>query len=120
MFAIALKIILGLLVFLAISSGITKIMLMPQETEFFGKYGFNDIMLIVFGVVQVIGGALMVIPKLRTYGASAVFVTFGISLILLILEGNYPVTAITLIAMVLLIVVIKKNHITSRSKMDAA
>ena len=112
---IALKIILGILVFLAISSGITKIMLMPQDLEFFGKYGFNDLMLIIFGVVQVVGGVLMVIPKVRVYGASVIIVTFGISLILLILEGNYPVSAITLIAMALLVVIIKKNHITSRS-----
>ena len=117
---IALKIILGILVFLAISSGVTKIMLMPQEIEFFGKYGFNDIMLIIFGVVQVIGGVVMIMPKLRTYGASVVIITFGISLILLILEGNYPVSGVTLIAMALLALVIKQNHITHRSKMDAA
>ena len=117
---IAFKVILGVLVLLAISSGVTKIMLMPQEIEFFGKYGFNDIMLIIFGVVQVIGGAAMIMPKFRTYGASAVIVTFGISLILLIVEGNYPVSGVTLIAMALLALVIKQNHITSRSKMDAA
>ncbi len=114
----AYKIILGLLVFLAVSSGITKIMLLPQDIVFFGKYGFNNFMLIIFGVVQVIGGVLMVIPKTRIYGASAVIITFGISLILLIVEGNYPVSVITLIAMALLILVIKQNHITSRSKMD--
>jgi len=117
---IAMKVILGILVFLAISSGITKIMLMPQETEFFSKYGFNNIMLIMFGVVQVVGGVLMVIPKTLVYGASAVIVTFVISLILLILEGNYPVSAVTLIAMALLIVVIRLKHITNRSKMNAA
>lgn len=117
---IVMKIILGVLVFLAISSGITKIMLMPQETEFFGKYGFNDIMLMIFGVIQVIGGVVMIMPKLRTYGAIAVVITFGISLILLILEGNYPVSVVTLIAMALLVLIIKQNHITSRSKMDAA
>ncbi len=117
---IAIKIIIGLLVFLAISSGITKIMLMPQDLDFFGKYGFNNLMLIIFGVIQVVGGILMVILKTRVYGAITVIVTFGISLILLILEGNYAVSAVTLIAMGLLVVVIKQNHITSRSKMDVA
>ena len=112
---IAIKVILGILVFLAISSGVTKIMLMPQEIEFFGKYGFNNIMLIIFGVVQVVGGVLMITPKFRTYGATAVIITFGVSLILLILEGNYPVSAVTLIAMALLVFVIKQKHITSHS-----
>ena len=117
---IATKVILVILIFLAISSGITKIMLMPQEAEFFGKYGFNNLLLIIFGVTQVIGGVLMIITKMRIYGAIVVIVTFGISVLLLMLEGNYMVSFITLIAMALLGVVIKQTLITSRSKMDAA
>lgn len=34
------KIILVILVFLAVLSGVTKIMLMPQDVAFFGAYGF--------------------------------------------------------------------------------
>ncbi len=116
---VLLTIILGLLVLLAISSGITKIMLMPQDLEFFGRYGFNNLMLIIFGIIQVVGGVLMVIPKIRLYGAITVITTFGISLVLLIIEGNFVVSVITLIAMALLVVVIKQNYITSRSKIDA-
>ena len=111
----AMKVILGILIFLSVSSGVTKIMLMPQETEFFGKYGFNNLLLITFGVSQVLGGALMVIQKMRIYGAILVIITFGISLLLLMLESNYAVSVITLIAMALLGVVIKQTHITRRS-----
>ena len=117
---ITMKVILGLLILLAILSGITKIMLMPQETEFFGKYGFNSLLLIIFGVAQAVGGVFMALSKMRIYGAITVLITFGISLLLLMLEGNYAVSAITLIAMALLAAVIKQTHITSRSKMDAA
>lgn len=35
-------IILFVLILLALSSGISKVLLMPQEVEFFGKYGFSN------------------------------------------------------------------------------
>ncbi len=117
---VTIKIILTLLVLLAISSGITKIMLMPQDLEFFGKYGFNNFTLIIFGVVQVVGGVLLVFRKMRVYGSIAVFMTFGVSLILLVLEGKYAVSAVTLISMALLVVVIRQNHITAYLKTDSA
>jgi len=44
------NVILFILVFLAISSGITKIMLMQQDLEFFGNYGFTNPILITYGV----------------------------------------------------------------------
>jgi len=53
------KIILALLTLLAASSGITKILLMHQDLDFFGKYGFSSPMLIVFGSVQLLGGLLL-------------------------------------------------------------
>jgi hypothetical protein len=41
--------ILAILTLLAVSSGITKILLMPQDVNFFGKFGFSDPILIAFG-----------------------------------------------------------------------
>lgn len=58
-----LKVILTILVFLAISSGVTKIMLMPQDVEFFGNYGFTNSILIAYGVAQLIGGILLIHSK---------------------------------------------------------
>ena len=46
---IVLNIILAILVFLALAAGVTKIMLMPQDVEFFGKYGFTNSILIAYG-----------------------------------------------------------------------
>jgi len=96
------KIILGILVFLAISSAITKIMLIPQDVDFFGSHGFNKTMIIVFGATQLIGGILMVIPKMRMYGAIVVAITFLVSAALLVMDGNILVTGITVIAIALL------------------
>ncbi|MBT8078338.1 MAG: DoxX family protein [Gammaproteobacteria bacterium] len=103
-------IILALLVLLAMLSGATKIALMPQDVEFFGKYGFSNSMLFAFGASQLAGGVLMTLQKTRFYGAALVAITFLVSLVLLLMEGNIAVSAVTLVATLLLGVVMKQNR----------
>jgi len=93
---------IAVLTFLAVSSGITKIMLMQQDVDFFGKYGFTNPILMAYGAIQLIGGVLLVFKKTRFIGAAVVAVTFLISLVVLVLEGNIPVSVVTLLATVLL------------------
>ena len=102
-------IILVLLVLLAVSSGVTKIILMEQDVNFFGKYGFSDPILVAYGLAQLVGGLLMVFTKTRFAGAAIVAVTFLVSLVLLVLEKNIPVSIVTAIAMVLLGVIMKQS-----------
>jgi hypothetical protein len=102
-------IILVLLVLLAVSSGITKIALMQQDVDFFGKYGFSNPILIVFGTIQLIGGILLLLRKTRFLGATIVAITFLVSLVLLLLEGNVAVSIATAVAMLLLGFVMKQS-----------
>ncbi len=113
---IASTIILVLLVFLAVSSGATKIALMPQDVEFFGKYGFSNPTLIGFGATQLTGGILLPFRKTRFAGAAIVAITFLVSLVLLMLDDNLPVSAVTMVALLLLGVVMKKSWNTTSSK----
>lgn len=106
---LASSIILILLVFLAISSGVTKIILMQQDVEFFGKYGFTNPSLIAFGATQLIGGVLLPFRKTRFFGAAIVASTFLVSLALLLLEGNIPVSVATAAATLLLGGVMKQS-----------
>lgn len=101
--------ILAILTLLAVSSGITKILLMPQDVLFFGKYGFSDPLLIAYGSVQLLGGFLLVFTKTRFAGAAIVAVTFLVSLALLLMEGNVPVSIVTAVATLLLVVVMKRS-----------
>ncbi len=103
------NVILVILALLAISSGITKIILMQQDVEFFGKYGFTKPILIAYGAAQLLGGILLVMPKSRIIGASLVVITFLISAAVLAMEGNIPVTIITLVCVLLLGVIIKRS-----------
>lgn len=100
---------IAVLTFLAISSGITKVMLMQQDIDFFGKYGFSNPMLIFFGAVQLIGGSLLPFKKTRFIGAAVVAITFIISLVMLLLDGNIPVSVVTLFATVMLGMVMIRN-----------
>jgi len=101
--------ILAILTLLAVSSGITKILLMPQDVHFFGKYGFSDPLLIAYGSVQLLGGSLLVFTKTRFAGAAIVAVTFLVSLALLLMEGNVPVSIVTAVATLLLVIVMKRS-----------
>lgn len=104
---IAYSVLLVLLTALAILSGIAKIALMPNDVEFFGRYGFSNSMLIAFGAAQLLGGVLLPWKKTRFVGAAVVALTFLVSLAVLLIEGNIPVGTVTAIATILLFVVMK-------------
>jgi len=106
---IAFLVILAILILLAVSSGMTKILLMQQDVEFFGRYGFSNPALIAFGAVQLVGGILLPFKKTRFTGAAIVASTFLVSLVVLMMDGNIPVSIVTLIATLLLLVVMKLN-----------
>ncbi len=106
---IASIIFLFILTFLAVSSGITKVMLLERDVEFFGEYGFTNPILIAYGLVQLGGGGLMVFRKTRAVGAAIVAITFLISLYMLVMEGNLPFSIMTFVATALLVLIIKQN-----------
>lgn len=99
---IVFNVVLAVLVLLAVSSGITKIMLMPQDVAFFGRYGFTDPILIAFGCSQLVGGVLLAIPKTRVVGAMVVAITFVISAGVLFMAGKIPITLVTIVCVLLL------------------
>lgn len=110
---IAFTIVLVVLTFLAISSGITKVILLQQDVEFFGRYGFSNRILVAYGVVQLIGGVLLPFNKTRFVGAAIVAITFLVSLVVLLMDGNIPVSIATIIMTLLLGVVMKQSWKTA-------
>jgi hypothetical protein len=103
----ALAILLAILTFLAVSSGVMKVMLVQQDVEFFGHYGFSNAMLIAFGIVQLIGGVLLPLKKTRFVGAAIVAGTFLVSLAVLLMDGNMPMSIVTAVVTLLLFLVMK-------------
>ena len=109
------SILLAVLTVLAISSGIAKIALMQNDVEFFGRYGFSNAMIIAFGTAQLAGGILLPWTRTRFAGATIIACTFLVSLVMLLIDGNIPVSIVTAIATSLLFVVMKLSW-QSRSK----
>lgn len=103
------SVVLVILTLLAISSGVAKMMLMQQDVAFFSQYGFTSPMLIIYGVIQLIGGALLVLRRTRVVGAIVVGITFLVSLVLLLMAENYPIAIVTLVCVVLLGFVIRQQ-----------
>ena len=106
-------IILVVLILLAVSSGVTKVMLMQQDVDFFGKYGFSNRVLITYGILQLVGGVLMVFQRFRFIGAIIVAITFLISLAVLLIDRNIPVSIATVVATLLLGVIMKQSWKTT-------
>ncbi len=106
-------IILVVLILLAVSSGVTKVMLMQQDVDFFGKYGFSNPILITYGILQLVGGVLMVFQRFRFIGAVIVAITFLISLAVLLIDRNMPVSIATVVATLLLGVIMKQSWKTT-------
>ena len=113
---IVFTIILVILTFLAVSSGITKVLLMQREVDFFGQYGFSNMLLFIYGTVQLIGGFSLLFSKTRFVGAAIVAITFLISLVVLLKDGNIPVSMVTVVMTLLLGVVMKRSWETAPSR----
>ncbi len=107
------RIVIALLVFLAVSSGFSKLLLLPQDMEFFGRYGFTPLMLRGLGLMQIIGGVLFALPRTRFLGALIVAITFIWSAALLYKSGSLPVAALSVvIALVMLWLARRRPHST--------
>ncbi len=105
-----------LLAALAGLSGVSKIMLQPQEVAFFGQYGFTNPLLMAFGGLQVLGALLMLIPRFRGPGAIVVAATFLASLVLLLIEGNLGMAAVTAVVLIMLTYVIVDHRNVSHAE----
>ena len=81
---------------------------------FLGNHGFTSAMIVAFGVAQLAGAALMVFGRSRLPGAVLVDLTFAISAVLLVIDGNLPLAIVTIIAMVLLGLIIRQSLIEWR------
>lgn len=79
--------LLGALILLSIATAITKLIQMPAEIELFENAGFSLPMTIGFGIIQLIGGILLIPSSLRRYGAMIMFITFVIATAVVFYKG---------------------------------
>ncbi|NMP31529.1 lipase maturation factor family protein [Thalassotalea sp. M1531] len=105
------KLILTLLIaLLSIAAGVAKVMAVPEEVQFLNSFGFNAMLIMIYGVIQIIGGVLFAIPKTIKWGAAIIIVGFCISTVLIILDGNYVFALTSLLPIVLAVFVLWQSN----------
>jgi len=108
----ALLVVVGLL---SVASGGAKVMLMPQELEFFGSIGLSHLGIILFGACQLGGAALLSFERTGLVGAVVLAATFVLSSAMIIMNGSPAFGLFSLFPVVLLgIIVYLRRAVTAR------
>ncbi len=106
------KIILALTIIIALLSlaaGTAKIMQTPQEVEFLTGQGLSLNLIMAFGIIQILGGILLLVPKTKLIGAVISLIAFTASAILVFSSGNINFGVISMIPVAILIFMIYKT-----------
>lgn len=94
---IAVTVVSVLVGLLSIAAGGAKVALTPQEVEFLGSLGLGNATIIGFGIAQVVGGAMVLLPRTRRVGALIAALGFAASAGLILITGNLGFAGVSLI-----------------------
>ena len=80
--------VLGLLILLCLSSGVAKLMLIPNELAYFTGIGLSVDQLKILGRAHFVSGLMLLIPKIRKAGAILASFAFAVSVIVIYINGQ--------------------------------
>ena len=92
---------------LALTSGIAKIMLIPEELAFFQKVGLTETAIILVGILQIISAVLILINRFRIIGTTLLGITFIFSTILIFLSGDVTFGLFSTLPILLIFFIVK-------------
>ena len=95
---IIVAVLIGLL---SIAAGAAKVALVPPEVAFLSQFGFSNALTVSYGIVQVLGGLLLLIPRTRLYGSVIAAIAFALSTGLLFAAANLTIAGGSLLPVVL-------------------
>ena len=98
--------IIAIISLLSIAAGLAKVMQTPQEMEFLQGAGLNSVMIVAFGLVQILGGVLLVPPKTRMPGAVLATSALVVSTVLIFVGGNLTFGLVSILPIALASVII--------------
>jgi len=90
-----------LLALLGIAAGTAKVMEIPQEMEFLLGVGLSADHILGLGVMQILGGVLMVLFKARFIGSIIAALAFLLTSVLLFMSENMLFAAVSLVPLAL-------------------
>lgn len=107
---ILLKINFILITLISIATGIFKLLQQEADIQLFEKIGFTATATTLLGVIQLIGGLMLILPKTRKLGAWIMLPTFIIASIAVFANGMiaFGIVSLLFIAMIILILKFEK------------
>ncbi len=102
-----LMVIWVLTIVISIATGLFKILQQEADIQLFGAIGFNETMVTLLGIVQFIGGVLLVPSKTRVVGAYIMIPTFIVASLAVFANGMWVFGGVSLvfIAMAYLVII---------------
>ncbi len=100
---------------LSLATGVFKVMQQETDIQLFEKIGFNATMTTILGVIQVIGGLLLIFPKTRKIGAYVMIPTFLIASIAVFANSLWAFGIVSLVFIVMAYGVIVRERRESSS-----
>ena len=98
---IALRVNWILVTLLSIATGVFKILQQPADIDLFKVIGLNVVMLTILGIIQLIGGILLVPARTRKLGAYIMIPTFVIAAIAVFANKLIPFGIVSLLFIVM-------------------
>ena len=89
--------IVAAIAILSVAAGLAKVLQSQHEIEFLQGLGLSIFVIMVFGLLQIIGGVLMAPKKTRMPGAVLVTLGFVVSTVLVFIGGNVTFGLISVI-----------------------
>ena len=92
---------------LSISTGVFKLLQQEADIQLFEKIGFNTTATTLLGLVQLIGGLLLIPAKTRKWGAYIMIPTFLLASVAVFANGMtaFGIVSVLFIAMAYLVIV---------------
>ena len=108
--------IISIITLLSIAAGLAKVMQTEQEMVFLQSFGLSSVLIIAFGMVQIVGGVLLVPSKTRMIGAVIATSAFVASTILIFIGGNLVFGLLSTIPIALTCVIVYQAERITHNK----
>jgi len=112
--------IIAIVALLSIAAGLAKVMQTQQEMEFLQGVGLSSVVIVAFGLVQILGGVLLVPRKTRMLGAILATSALVVSTVLIFIGGNLSFGLVSILPIALAGVIIYQSaRITDNRSLKA-
>ena len=108
--------IIAIVALLSVAAGLAKVMQTQQEMEFLQGFGLSTALIVAFGLVQILGGVLLVPKKTRLPGAILATSALVVSTVLIFVGGNLTFGLVSMLPIALAGVIIYQSARNTNSK----